>query len=159
MNFEICILPLTRHILYKLFLLIFSNIEDIARDAGSIDVEEDVLFRKCCLTRIIFYHLAICINYLFVLFVNMKELQTELDNLCQSDRVAEADQLGIYKPLYEMIEVLISLYSNCTHFFSINIYTYSCLFWQGIISWIRRRKKSLGKHSFQHTASWLGFLT
>ncbi|PWA89161.1 RAD3-like DNA-binding helicase protein [Artemisia annua] len=90
------------------------NIEDIARDAGSIDVEEDVLF-------------PICINYFFVLFVTMKELQTELDNLCESDRVAEADQLGIYKPLYEMIE--------------------------GIISWIRRRKKSLGKHSFQHTAS------
>ncbi|GJZ21691.1 fanconi anemia group J protein, partial [Tanacetum coccineum] len=76
-----------------------SNIEDIARDAGSIDVGEDVLF----------------------------QLQTELDDLCQSKRVAEPDQLGIYRPLYEMIE--------------------------GIISWIRRRKKSLGKHSFQHNAS------
>nr|GEV56809.1 fanconi anemia group J protein homolog isoform X3 [Tanacetum cinerariifolium] len=27
---------------------------------------------------------------------------------------------------------------------------------EGIISWIRRRKKSLGKHSFQHNASWSG---
>nr|GEZ05849.1 fanconi anemia group J protein homolog [Tanacetum cinerariifolium] len=70
------------------------NIEDIARDAGSIDVEEDVLF----------------------------QLQKELDDLCQ-----KPDQLGIYRPLYEMIE--------------------------GIVSWIRRRKKSLGKHSFQHNAS------
>ncbi|GKD59283.1 fanconi anemia group J protein, partial [Tanacetum coccineum] len=53
------------------------NIEDIARDAGSIDVGEDVLF----------------------------QLQTELDDLCQSKRVAEPDQLGIYRPLYEMIEI------------------------------------------------------
>ncbi|GKA76491.1 fanconi anemia group J protein [Tanacetum coccineum] len=53
------------------------NIEDIARDAGSIDVGEDVLF----------------------------QLQTELDDLCQSKRVAEPDQLGIYRPLYEMIEL------------------------------------------------------
>ncbi|GKC00398.1 fanconi anemia group J protein, partial [Tanacetum coccineum] len=75
------------------------NIEDIAQDAGCIDVGEDVLF----------------------------QLQTDLENLCQSKRVAESDQLGIYRPLYEMIE--------------------------GIISWIRRRKKSLGKHSFQHNAS------
>ena len=54
LRFVFYILPLTRHISCKLFPLIFSNIEDIARDAGSIDVEEDVLFRKCCLTRIIF---------------------------------------------------------------------------------------------------------
>lgn len=75
------------------------NIEDIAREAGSIDAEEGVLI----------------------------QLQMELENLCHSDRVTHADQVETYQPLYEMIE--------------------------GIISWIRRKKNSLGKHSFQHNAS------
>ncbi|XP_023768865.1 uncharacterized protein LOC111917407 [Lactuca sativa] len=79
------------------------NIEDIARDAGSVDAEEVVLL----------------------------QLQMELENLCHSDRVTQADQVEIYQPLCEMME--------------------------GIISWIRRKKNSLGKHSFQHNAScWTG---
>lgn len=32
-----------------------SNIEDISRDAGSMDVEEDVLLRECGLTFLDFY--------------------------------------------------------------------------------------------------------
>ena len=36
----------------------------------------------------------------------MEELQMELENLCQSDRVTPADQVETYQPLYEMIEVL-----------------------------------------------------
>ncbi|KAL4579106.1 hypothetical protein LXL04_015241 [Taraxacum kok-saghyz] len=75
------------------------NIEDIARDAGSIEAEEDVL----------------------------NQLQLELGNLCESERVTPADQVEIYQPLCEMME--------------------------GLIGWIRRKKNSLGKHSFQHTAS------
>ncbi|XP_071698535.1 uncharacterized protein [Rutidosis leptorrhynchoides] len=74
------------------------NIEDIAREAGSIEAEEGVLF----------------------------QLQMELENLCQSDRVIQTDQAAIYQPLYEMIE--------------------------GIMSWIRQSKSSLKKHSFQHNA-------
>nr|XP_043634675.1 regulator of telomere elongation helicase 1 homolog [Erigeron canadensis] len=75
------------------------NIEDIARDAASIDVEEDILY----------------------------QLLRELEDLSQSYRVAPADQVEIYRPLHEMME--------------------------GILGWIRQRKKSLGKHSFQHNAS------
>ncbi|KAI3518646.1 hypothetical protein L1887_07453 [Cichorium endivia] len=75
------------------------NIEDIAREAGSIDAEESVLI----------------------------QLQSELENLCVSDRVTQSDQVEIYQPLCEMME--------------------------GITSWITRKKNSLGKHSFQHNAS------
>lgn len=34
-------------ILFEVVLLAYSNIEDITREAGSMDVEEDVLLRKC----------------------------------------------------------------------------------------------------------------
>lgn len=37
------------------FLISFSNIEDIAREAGSIDAEEGVLFRKCLFFAIYFF--------------------------------------------------------------------------------------------------------
>lgn len=65
------------------------NIEDITRDAGSFDVDEDVLLQT----------------------------QTELGQLSLTDAMT-------YQPLYETIE--------------------------NIISWIERRKKTLGKHEFQH---------
>ncbi|CAN0927430.1 Fanconi anemia group J protein homolog [Linum grandiflorum] len=55
------------------------NIEDIARDAGSVDLEED----------------ALQIPYV------IQELQTELEQVCSSNGL-------IYQPLYEMTEGLIS---------------------------------------------------
>ncbi|KAL9238088.1 hypothetical protein vseg_012561 [Gypsophila vaccaria] len=72
------------------------NIEDMSRESGSVDVDEDA-FQK---------------------------LQMELGQLCGADA-------SIYQPLYEMV--------------------------QEILSWMERRKGSLGKREFQHYVScWTG---
>lgn len=36
----------------------------------------------------------------------MEEIQLELENLCESNGVTQADQVEIYEPLCEMMEVL-----------------------------------------------------
>lgn len=72
-----------------------SNIEDITRDAGSFEAEEDALLRKCRIDRVFFTLNVVCILTCFYL---LKELQNELGQLSVTDELT-------YQPLYETIEV------------------------------------------------------
>lgn len=68
----------------------------MARDAGSLHVEEDVLYSKYD-TQLVFFSLYKLM--LIKLPWLLKELQMELEQLCYADAL-------VYQPLYEMIEVL-----------------------------------------------------
>ncbi|KAG8388918.1 hypothetical protein BUALT_Bualt02G0175200 [Buddleja alternifolia] len=73
------------------------NIEDIARDAGSIDLEEEVLLRKW---RSVLFFLSITV-ILSQIASCFKDLQTELGQLSLNDAMT-------YQPLFEMTEDILS---------------------------------------------------
>lgn len=57
----------------------FSNIEDITRDAGSFDVDEDVLFRKC---KACFISVSSLVVVSLILSISLvKNFKQNLDNL------------------------------------------------------------------------------
>lgn len=74
-----------------------SNIEDITRDAGSFDVEEDALLRKCRVVTVFTFN---CVVRILLWSNLLKELQNELAQLSLTDELT-------YQPLYETIEVYI----------------------------------------------------
>lgn len=77
--------------------IVYSNIEDITRDAGSVNIEEDVLDSMFYTLQLYFLFLAVMImNGSYYLLI---ELQMELQQLCPVNAL-------IYQPLYEMAQVI-----------------------------------------------------
>lgn len=81
---------------FLLKILVFSNIEDIAREAGSVDIEEEVLYSR--LQNLIAFHFIIKSLFPYCCHV-AKELQMELQELCML-------KPAIYQPLHDMAQVI-----------------------------------------------------
>lgn len=75
----------------------FSNIEDIARDGGSIDLDEESLLCKFYTKNFIKLITGCIISYCFCV---SEDLQTELGELNLTDDMT-------YGPLFEMTQVVI----------------------------------------------------
>lgn len=73
-----------------------SNIEDISREAGSVNVDEDALHSKCTSYSLLFFSWS-CVTNARMLY---EELQMELGQLCGGDTLT-------YQPLYEMVQVIV----------------------------------------------------
>lgn len=76
--------------------------EDICRDAGSFDAEEDDLHSECLPTTLLFPE--ICVAASLNVFIPLKELQTELEKLSENDE-------EVYQPLSAAVAVCIIILS------------------------------------------------